>query len=101
MGKRKYTHVEEYEPVILRMREEGQTRREIAEHLGLTKEQIKGWINRYNRKQRKLAAGILPKPKGRPRQRPLSGEEEYKKEIARLQMENQLLRDFLQFTERK
>ena len=101
MSKRKFTHIERFESEILRMREEGQTRREIAEHLGLTKEQIKGWINRYNRKQRKLAAGILPKPKGRPRQRPLSGEEEYKKEIARLQMENQLLRDFLQFTERK
>ena len=101
MSKRKFTHIEKFESEILRMREEGQTRREIAEHLGLTKEQIKGWINRYNRKQRKLAAGIPPKPKGRPRQRPLSGEEEYKKEIARLQMENQLLRDFLRFTERK
>ena len=101
MSKRKFTHVERFESEILRMREEGKTRREIAEHLGLTKEQIKGWINRYNRRQRNLAAGILPKPKGRSRQRPLSGEEDYRKEIARLQMENQLLRDFLQFTERK
>ena len=101
MSKRKFTHVERYESEILQMREEGKTRREIAEHLGMTKEQIKNWINRYNRKQRNLAAGIIPKPKGRPRQRPLSREEEYEKEIARLQMENQLLRDFLQFTERK
>ena len=101
MGKRKYTHVEEYEPVILQMRKEGKTRREIAEHLGLTKQQIKGWIKRYNRKQEKIAAGIPPKPKGRPRKHPLSSTEEYEKEIARLQMENQLLRDFLQFTERK
>ena len=101
MEKRKYTHVEEYEPVILQMREEGKTRREIAEHLGLTKEQIKNWINCYNRRQRRLAAGIIPKPKGRPRKRPLSSKEEYEKEIARLQMENQLLRDFLQFTEGK
>ena len=101
MGKRKYTHVEEYEPVILQMREEGKTRREIAESLGLEKEQIKGWLNRYNRKQAKIAAGIPSKPKGRPRKRPLSSKEEYEKEIARLQMENQLLRDFLRFTERK
>ena len=101
MGKRDYTHVGEYEQVILQMREEGKTRCEIAEHLGLTKKQIKGWINRYNRKQRRLAAGIVPKPKGRPRKRPLSSKEEYEKEIARLQMENQLLRDFLQFTGRK
>lgn len=34
MGKRKYIHVEGYEPVILQMRMEGKTRREIAEHLG-------------------------------------------------------------------
>ena len=72
MGKRKYAHVEEYEPAILQMREEGKTRREIAEHLGLTMKQVKGWIDRYNRKQRNLAAGIPPKPKERPRQRPLS-----------------------------
>ena len=101
MGKRKYTHMEAYEPVILRMREEGKTRCEIAEHLGLTKKQIKDWINRYNRKTARTTAGIPPKPKGRPRKRPLSSTEEYEKEIARLQMENQLLRDFLQFTERK
>ena len=101
MGKQKYTHVKELEPVILQMREEGKTLREIAEHLGLTKAQIKGWIKRYNRKQEKIAAGIPPKPKGRPRKHPLSSTEEYEKEIARLQMENQLLRDFLQFTERK
>ena len=101
MGKRKYTHVEEYESEILQMREEGKTRREIAEHLGLTKRQIETWVTRYNRKQEKIAAGIPPKPKGRPRKRPLSStEEEYENEIARLQMENQLLRDFLQFTER-
>ena len=101
MSKRKYTHVKELEPVILQMRKEGKTRQEIAEHLGLTKQQIKDWIKRYNRRQAKIAAGIPPKPKGRPRQRPLSREEEYEKEIARLQMENQLLRDFLRFTERK
>ncbi len=80
MSKRKFTHVGRYESEILQMREEGKTRREIAEHLGMTKEQIKNWINRYNRKQRNLAAGIIPKPKGRPRQRPLSREEEYEKE---------------------
>ena len=101
MGKRKYTHIKELEPVILRMREEGKSVREIAEHLGLTKKQVKGWVTRYNHRQERIAAGIPPKPKGRPRKRPLSSTEEYEKEIARLQMENQLLRDFLQFTGRK
>ena len=53
MGKRKYAHVKELEPAILQMRKEGKTRREIAEHLGLTMKRVKSWINRYNRKQRK------------------------------------------------
>ncbi len=101
MGKRKYTHVTELEPVILQMREEGKTLRDIAEHLGLTKRQVEQWVTRYNRRQRNLSVGIVPRPKGRPRKRPLSSKEEYEKEIARLQMENQLLRDFLRFTERK
>ena len=101
MGKRKYTHVTELEPVILQMREEGKTLRDIAEHLGLTKRQVEQWVTRYNRRQRNLSAGIVPRPKGRPRKRPLSSKEEYEKEIARLQMENQLLRDFLRFTERR
>ena len=100
MGKRKYTHVKELEVEILSMREAGKTRREIAEHLGLEKRQIETWITRYNRKQKKIATGIPPKQKGRPGKRPLSSTEEYEKEIARLQMENQLLRDFLQSTER-
>ena len=82
------------------MREAGKTRREIAEHLGLEKRQIETWVTRYNRRQKELAAGIPPKQKGRPGQRPLNSAEEYEKEIARLQMENQLLRDFLQSTER-
>ena len=101
MGKRKYTHIKELEPVIMRMREEGKSVREIAEYLGLTKKQVKSWVTRYNHRQERIAAGIPPKPKGRPRKRPLSSTEEYEKEIARLQMENQLLRDFLQFTGRK
>ena len=42
MGKRKYTHIKEIEGEILQMRKEGKTRREIAEHLGLTRGQIKG-----------------------------------------------------------
>lgn len=100
MKKRKYTHVKELEAEILSMREAGKTRREIAEHLGLEKRQIETWVTRYNRRQKKIAAGIPPRQKGRPRKRPLSSTEEYEKEIARLQMENQLLRDFLQFTER-
>jgi hypothetical protein len=48
-------------------------------------------------------AGIPPRPKGRPRKdapaRDVVVEQAY--EIKRLKMENKLLRDFLQLTERK
>ena len=100
MSKRAYTHIEQFESLILSMREAGMTRQEIADELGLTKEQVKKWITRYNHRQSKLAAGIAPKKKGRPRKRALSSTEEYEREISRLQMENKLLRDFLQSTER-
>ena len=100
MGKRAYTHIAQFEPVIQSMREAGKTRQEIADELGLTKEQIKKWITRYNHRQSKLSSGIVVKRKGRPRKRPLSSTEEYEREISRLQMENKLLRDFLQSTER-
>ncbi len=103
MSKNKYTHLQALEGEILAMREMGLTRQEIAKRLGLSKVQIKNWINRYNRKQTKLAAGILPRPKGCPRKgaKFVSKEAELAYEFRRLQMENKLLRDFLQCTERK
>ena len=103
MSKRKYTKVKEIEPEIMVMREAGKTLREIAEHFGLEKKQLKDLVTRYNRRQKKLAAGIMPRPKGRPRKnaepRDVVAEQAY--EINRLKMENKLLRDFLQLTERK
>lgn len=103
MSKRKYTHIKALEAEMLAMREAGKSRQEIADHFGLSKEQVKNWINRYNRAQKKLAAGILPKPKGRPRKdaAPVSKEAEQAYEINRLQMENKLLRDFLRFGGRR
>ena len=60
-------------------------------------------LERERRKERKLEAGILPRPKGRPRKdaapKDIVAEQAY--EIQRLQMENKLLRDFLRFTGRK
>ena len=103
MGKRKYTKLETIESEIIAMRGAGKTRREIAEHFGIEVKQIKWWISRYNRKQAKLAAGIVPRSKGRPRKDTqridLAAEQAYA--IKRLRMENKLLRDFLQSTERK
>lgn len=101
MTKRKYTHIKEIETQIIAMREAGMTRQEIADELGLEKEQIKNWVARYNRRKAGLLQGLPAKPKGRPRKRPLGRSEDYEREIARLQMENKLLRDFLQSVERK
>ena len=98
---RKYTHIKQYEDLILQLKEEGYSHREIGEMTGFTKEQIRGLIKRRNRMSRKSEEGYVPKPKGRPRVRPITTEEELRKELERLQMENELLRDFLSETERK
>ena len=103
MSKRKYTHMQELEGEILTMRKEGATRQEIADRLGLSKGQIKNWITRYNRKQGKLEAGIMPRPKGRPRKDAAPGDvvREQVYEIEHLRMENKLLRDFLRSAGRR
>lgn len=100
---RKYTKIALLENEIQAMHAAGKTRREIAESLGLEKKQIENWVNRHNRKERRLNAGILPKRKGRPRKNPISEniEEVQAAEIKRLKMENELLRDFLQSVGRK
>ena len=104
MEKRKYTHVQALLPEIKAMLAEGKTQREVAEYYGFQDKQVvKRLLERERRKARKLEAGILPRPKGRPRKdaapRDIVAEQAY--EIQRLRMENQLLRDFLRFTGRK
>ena len=103
MSRQKYTHIQVKEEEILALREAGATRQEIANQLGLSKVQIKKWINRYNRKQAKQEAGIFPKPYGRPRKVAEHGDKiaDPAKEIQRMKMENELLRDFLRSTGRK
>ena len=98
---RQYTHLKEVEAEVFKLKEEGKTNREIAAHFGVTREQIKSLINRHNRNESKLEQGIIVKTKGRPRTRPLTPEEEKDREIARLRMENELLRDFLHLAGRK
>ena len=100
------------ETIIIAMREAGKTRQEIANELGLTKEQIKNWVNRYNKKLKKQAEGIPTLPTGRPRKDyELTDENRvdfYKRQLRlsesenkRLKMENELMRDFLSLTGRK
>ena len=100
MSKRKYTHMSEYEAVILAMRQSGCTRREIADELGLSVKQIETWITRYNKRQALLLSGKELKVRGRPRKDGKPLQERLETEVKRLRMENKLLRDFLQSTER-
>ncbi len=114
---REYRHIKMYEKEIFELREQGLSQRQIAEKLGFPYEKMQDFFRRHNRNQRKLAAGIAIKPKGRPRkdgaqlppsvqqlskltqlQYELAGKERY---IKRLEMENELMRDFLSLTERK
>ncbi len=114
---RNYRHIKQYEKEILELKNQGLTQREIAEKLGFSKTQIREFFHRYNRNQRKLSAGIEIKPKGRPRKdgtelppsiQRLSKLTQLQYELAvkerqikRLKMENELMRDFLSLTERK
>ena len=114
---REYTHIKMYEKEIFELKEQGLTQREIGENLGISYEKIHDFFKRHNRRQRKLAAGIVIKAKGRPRKKEtqlppsvqqLSKFAQLQYELAMkerhikcLEMENELMRDFLSLTERK
>ena len=109
---RSYRHIEQYEKEIFELREKGYTNREVGEKLGFTREQIRGFIKRYNNKQRRIEAGFALKKKGRPPKNCVVtegakiGELRYiiarkNAKIKSLEMENELMRDFLSLTERK
>ena len=101
MKKRKWTNMKVIEAEIVEMRKAGKTRQEIAEHFGLSKKQIVDWVTRYNKEQAKLSKGILPRKRGRPRKDGQPPHEDEATELKRPRMENQLLRDFLRYTEGK
>ena len=101
MKKRKWTNMKVIEAGMVEMRKAGKTRQEIAEHFGLSKKQIVDWVTRYNKEQAKLSKGILPRKRGRPRKDGQPPHEDEATELKRLRMENQLLRDFLRYTEGK
>ncbi len=86
---------------VLMMKEQGKTNREISEYFGFKdKFVIKQLIARYHRKQKKLEAGILIRPKGRPKKdTELTMEQKKDNQIRQLKMENELLRSFLQIVE--
>ena len=109
---REYGHIEGYEKEIIQLCEEGKTLRQISEILGFSYKQMRDFKTRYNKKRRKIAAGIAIKKKGRPAKDSVVTEEDklavlrYKlarkdARIKQLEMENELMRDFLSLTERK
>ena len=114
---REYRHIKQYEKEIFKLRSEGLTYRQIGEQLGFEQIKIKKFFERHHINQRKLTAGIPIKPKGRPRtdgtSLPPSVQQlskltqlQYKlamkeRHIKSLEMENELMRDFLSLTERK
>ena len=114
---RSYRHIQQYEKEMLKLKEKGLTIREIGEKFGLTREQTHDFFKRYNRKQRKLAQGKPVKKSGRPNKSlcdlppsiqkldrlsqmryVMASKDRY---IKRLEMEVELMRDFLSLTERK
>ena len=109
---RGYRHIQNYANEILELRAQGKTRREICEKFGFSIKQMENFITNYNRRQEKIAAGIAIKKKGRPAKDSIVTEEDkladlrYKltrkdARIKQLEMENELMRDFLSLTERK
>jgi transposase-like protein len=79
--------------------EEGFTKKDVAQKLGISDPQrIKKWSAVY----RKYGVIELPsKPKGRPRKHKRSTQEQTELELKRLRMENELLRNFLYETSRR
>ena len=85
---RSYRHIQEYEKEIIELKHNGYTGRQICEKFGFSKKQYENFITRYNRKQDKVAElrYILARKEAK---------------IKSLEMENELMRDFLSLTERK
>ena len=109
---RSYQHIKQHKEEILQLKEEGLTNREIGERLGYSKTKVKEFVKRCNQEKKKLAAGQAIHIKGRP-PKDYDVTEDMKvvelkyiiarkdSKIKRLEMENELMRDFLQRTERK
>lgn len=92
---RKYTKIELLSNEIFRLKEHSKRHREIGDLYGLTKEQINGFVNRRNRKQRLLKQGCMPGPKGRPRKNAVDESTLLQNELIVLRMQVDVLQNFL------
>jgi len=93
--------VKHLEEMIFRLKSEGKTNREIGQLFGLTKQQLKNLITRHNRRAERMQAGIPVKRRGRPSRYSSLPQRNLELEIKRLEMENELLRSFLQAAGRR
>ena len=91
---RKYQRTQHLLAQIKEMLNQGMTQKEVEEALGLT-----GYrpVHELLKRERKKEVQGVPKQRGR---KPAKTLQEYKYENKRLKMEVELLRDFLQYTER-
>ena len=115
---RSYQHISDYEKELLELKSQGKTLREIGEKFGFTYKQVHNFITRYNKKQRMVEAGQSIHKKGRPCKNQngslppsiqqldklaqmryvMASKDRY---IKKLEMENELMRDFLSLIEGK
>ena len=92
---RKYTKIEQLAEIVRERHRQGESYRIIATSYGLEMKQVKKLMERERRKEQMLAAGYIPRPKGRPRKEPASEEAKEHNELVRLRMQVELLRNFL------
>lgn len=92
---RNYQHTQMLLGQIKEMLASGMTQKDVEQRSGLT-----GYrpVHELLKRERKKKVQGVPKTRGR---KPVKTLQEYKYENKRLKMENELLRDFLRFTERK
>ena len=67
---RKYTKVGQLVEIVRERHNQGETYGEIAASYGLERRQVKSLMERQRRKERMLAAGYIPRSKGRPCKEP-------------------------------
>ena len=97
-----YTPILLYKDKIIQMVEDGKTHKEIADHFGFKDRfVVKDFLKRERRKERKAEQIKQPKLCGRPSKNKTPTEQDKDREIKRLKMENDLLRDFLHLAGRK
>ena len=109
---RSYRHIKDYEYEIEKLRKEGYTSREIGNKLGFSYKQMRNYFYRKNVTERKIQAGIALKRRGRPPKDCIVSETDKVSElkyilarkeskIKQIEMEKELMREFLSLTERK